>query len=96
MVYNDGLEEYVLFCGAGAHTQLVGKDSSAEHPSSPTDKQMNIFLHMHSHMRMDNPPPPGIYIKLKVWHCTALKRAGLKETVSAHLWGVETEEGCPG
>lgn len=50
LVYNDGLEEYVLFCGAGTHTQLVGKDSSAEHPSSPTDKQMNIFLHMHSHM----------------------------------------------
>lgn len=56
LVHSDSLEEYDLFCGAGAQIQLVG--SSAEHPSSPPDKQMNKSMHVHSHMRM---LPPTIY-----------------------------------
>lgn len=39
LVQSDSLEEYDLFCGAGAQIQLVG--SSAEHRSSPPDKQLN-------------------------------------------------------
>jgi hypothetical protein len=35
---------------------------------------------------MDTPLPP-LGIKLKVWHCTALKRAGLKETVTVITFG---------
>lgn len=57
LVHSDSLEEYDLFCGAGAQVQLVG--SSAEHPSSPPDKQMDKSMHVHSHMRM--PPSPPIY-----------------------------------